>query len=130
MNYKIRSYWFLFFATLSFSCNTLFIPQRAEFEDYRITEKLPQDSAMLLVMKPYRDSVNKSMNEVIGIAENTLDKNQPEGTLGNFMADAIYHAGRQKFNTHIDAAFINYGGIRITQLAKGEVTKGKVMNMI
>jgi len=42
------------------------------------------------VMKPYSDSVNKSMNDILGIADITLEKKSPEGTLGNFMVDAFY----------------------------------------
>jgi hypothetical protein len=39
------------------------------------------------------------------------------------MADAILYSASKKFNTTVDAAFVNYGGIRLNQLAKGEYNK-------
>ena len=82
------------------------------------------------VMKPYSDSVNKSMNDILGIADITLEKKSPEGTLGNFMVDAFYTMAREKHNMAVDVAFINYGGIRLTQLPAGNVTRGKIFEMM
>jgi 2',3'-cyclic-nucleotide 2'-phosphodiesterase (5'-nucleotidase family) len=70
------------------------------------------------------------MNEVVGIAEATLEKKQPDGSLNQFMADAMLQAGRQQFKMPIDAAFVNYGGVRITQLPKGTVTRGKIFELM
>ena len=121
---------FLFFPVLIISCNTAYVPAKAQYQDYRITTELPKDSSMLVLLKPYSDSVNSSMNNVVGVAEKSLEKKQPEGTLGNFMADAMYFSAIQKFGVPVDAAFVNYGGIRITQLAQGEVTRGKIFELM
>ena len=85
---------------------------------------------MLLLLGPYSDSVNKSMNNVIGHAAEMLEKQQPEGSLGNFMTDAILYAAAKQFNVPVDAAFVNYGGVRITQLPKGPVTRGKIFELM
>jgi 2',3'-cyclic-nucleotide 2'-phosphodiesterase (5'-nucleotidase family) len=120
----------LILLTFFVSCKTAFLPVKAEYDNYRITPAIQRDSALQVLMAPYRDSVDRSMNQVIGTADKTLEKRQPEGTLGNFMADAMYISGKQRYGIPIDAAFVNYGGIRIPQLAAGAVTRGKVFEMM
>ncbi|MGI8599600.1 MAG: 5'-nucleotidase C-terminal domain-containing protein [Chitinophagaceae bacterium] len=122
--------WLLVLFTVFISCKTVFVPAKAEYAGYIIAADLPGDSTIIKMMEPYRDSVESSMNQVIGIAAMSLEKKQPEGSLGNFMADAILYSARKKFNTSVDAAFVNYGGIRLTQLAKGEVTRGKIFELM
>lgn len=70
------------------------------------------------------------MNDVVGIADITLEKKQPESTLGNFMTDAFFTMAEEKFNTKVDAAFMNYGGIRLTQLPAGNITTGKIFQLM
>ncbi len=70
------------------------------------------------------------MNTVVGIAEKNLDKKQPESTLGNFMVDAFLSMAAEKYNTKVDAAFLNYGGMRLTQLPAGDVTNGKIFELM
>ncbi len=112
------------------SCKTMYQPTGVAYADYRITAQLPKDTAMVVLMQPYSDSVNRSMSEVVGYAEATLEKRQPDGSLGQFMADAMLYAGKQQFKIPIDAAFVNYGGIRIPQLPKGPVTRGKIFELM
>jgi 2',3'-cyclic-nucleotide 2'-phosphodiesterase (5'-nucleotidase family) len=82
------------------------------------------------LLKPYRDSVDRSMGEVVGIAEVTLDKRQPEGTLGNFMVDAFFYGAEKSFGIKPDIGVVNYGGIRLTQLPAGPVTRGKIFELM
>lgn len=112
------------------SCNTLFLPTKAEYTGYRLTADVSKDSAMVQLMQPYRDSVERGMSQVIGVAEKTLEKKQPVGALNNFMADAMYIMAKEKYGVAVDAAFVNYGGIRINQLAAGPVTRGKVFEVM
>lgn len=70
------------------------------------------------------------MNDVVGIAEISLDKKTPECTLGNFMVDAFYIMANERYNTKVDAAFLNFGGIRLTQLPKGNITTGKIFELM
>ena len=112
------------------SCNSVFQSQNVKYLDYRIQSRNQSDSALLTIMKPYADRVNKSMNEVVGFAETTLEKKQPESTLGNFMADALLIMASEKYSMNVDAAFVNYGGVRLTQLPSGPVTKGKIFELM
>jgi 2',3'-cyclic-nucleotide 2'-phosphodiesterase (5'-nucleotidase family) len=112
------------------SCNTSYQAQTLHYKDYRINPAQAPDAAVLDLIKPYSDSVNKSMNDVVGVAEKTLEKKAPEGTLGNFMADAFFVMAREKFNTTVDIAIMNYGGIRLTELTRGDITRGKIFELM
>lgn len=81
------------------------------------------------MLQPYADSVNKSMNDVIAIADVTLEKKQPEGSLGNLMADAMLAKGKEKYQAHVDVAVMNFGGIRLPSIAQGNITRGKVFEL-
>src|SRR5687768_14024884 len=128
MGFRVR-YLFFAFSLFFLSCNNNFIPVQNEYDNYRITPALPRDTSMVILMQPYRDSIDETMNEVVGTALVTLEKKSPEGSLGNFMADAMLFGARQKY-APVDVAFINTGGIRIQQLAQGPVTRGKIFELM
>jgi 2',3'-cyclic-nucleotide 2'-phosphodiesterase (5'-nucleotidase family) len=112
------------------ACNKAFVPAKAEYEVNRITAQLPVDSSMLRVTQVYRDSINKSMNEVLGILQGSLDKKQPSGSLNNFMGDALLQMAKEKINAKANIALVNYGGIRLNQLPAGNITRGKVFELM
>ena len=70
------------------------------------------------------------MNDVIGVADVSLEKKQPEGGLGNFMADAFLIMAAEKYNTKVDVAFVNSGGVRLNQLPAGNITTGKIFELM
>ena len=125
---KIVTYFLFLFACLNAA---VCFAQTAviEFTDYKIDGTLKADSGLLKLLMPYSDSVNRSMNAVIGFSINGLTKKQPESTLGNFMADCMKTMAEKKFNQKIDASFINFGGIR-SYISKGDVTVGKVYELM
>ena len=128
MNFRYISLFFLvcFFA----SCATVFTPSHINYTQYPISNQLPKDSVLIAAMHPYKDSVEKNMSQVVGIIDVALSKKQPEGSLGNFMADAVLYMARKKFDTIVHASLINYGGIRIDYLAAGPVTKGRIYELM
>ena len=120
----------LLLAGFNLTCSVSYQSQSLEYNTYRISASQQKDSAVLHVIKPYSDSVNKSMNDVVGFAERSLEKKQPEGTLGNFMVDAFFTMAKEKYGTVVDAAFLNHGGIRLPQLPAGDVTRGKIFELM
>ncbi len=112
------------------SCNTSYQSQSLQYKTYGIKNTGQYDSSLLTLIKPYGDSVNKNMNDIVGVAEKTLEKKQPECTLGNFLADAFFIMAAEKYNTKVDAAFLNFGGMRLTQLPAGNVTNGKIFELM
>ncbi len=115
--------------SLLFSCTLSYQAQKVQYNDYRIAPGAKQDSAMLFLLKPYSDSLSKSMNDVVAVSETDLEKKQPEGSLGNFLADAMLAMAEKSYAVHVDAAFINYGGIRLPSLPAGNITRSKVFEL-
>jgi len=73
--------------------------------------------------------MDSTMQIVIGRADTTLTKAQPECTLGNFVADAMLQAAKQ-VNPKVCAAVCNYGGLRIPYLQAGSITIGKMYELM
>lgn len=120
----------LFTATLfAVSCKTSYQTSAVQYKDYQITKNQPASNELSDLIKPYADSVNKSMSDVVAVAGITLEKKQPEGTLGNLMADIMLAKAREKYKTTVDASFVNYGGIRLPSIPAGNITKGKIFEL-
>ena len=118
----------LVFAGLS--CNTTYQSQSLQYTSYRINDAQQKDTSVLNFLQPYSSNVNKTMNDVIGIADKSLDKKQPECTLGNFIVDAFLAMAAEKYNTKVDIALVNFGGIRLNELPAGNVTTGKIFELM
>jgi 2',3'-cyclic-nucleotide 2'-phosphodiesterase (5'-nucleotidase family) len=116
--------------SLSISCNLSYQAESVQYKDYRLNQTSNPDSNIVALLKPYADSVNQSMNDVIAVSEMELEKKQPEGTLGNVLTDAMLTMAEKKYATHIDAAFINYGGIRLPSVPAGNITRGKIFEIL
>ncbi len=115
---------------VTLSCNTSYRTTSLSYNDYQISSAQQKDDEVLAILQPYSDEINKSMNDVMGMADKDLEKKQPECTLGNFMVDAFYVMAKEKYQTSVDVAFLNFGGIRLTQLPKGNVTRGKIFELM
>jgi 2',3'-cyclic-nucleotide 2'-phosphodiesterase (5'-nucleotidase family) len=101
-----------------------------QYKLYPIKQNTQSDASVNSLIKPYSDSVNKSMNDVVGILETTLEKAQPESSLGNFMADAFFEMAKIKYKEPVDGAVMNYGGIRLPQITPGNITRGKIFELM
>ena len=119
----------LIFSVLAVACSTTYTPQSVDYVDYRVQQGRITDSSILNLLSPYSSRLNASMNEVIAQVGTNLEKRQPESTLGNVMADAMLATARKSYKTHVDAAFMNYGGIRLTQIPVGPLTRGKLFEL-
>ncbi|MBK9571101.1 MAG: 5'-nucleotidase C-terminal domain-containing protein [Chitinophagaceae bacterium] len=123
-------YFIIFLVCTGLSCNTSFRTQSLHYNKYSINDALAKDSSLLIFLQPYSNQVNKTMNEVVGIADMSLDKKQPECTLGNFMTDAFLAMAREKYATTVDLALVNFGGLRLNELPAGDVTNGKIFELM
>lgn len=127
-----RYYFFpaLLFIITGLSCTTAYQGQSLQYKGYRISKSMPADSSVLNFLQPFSDSVNNSMNMVLGVSTVSMEKKLPESSLGNFMVDAFLTMAREKYHTQVDLAFVNFGGIRLTQLPAGNITRGKVFELM
>jgi len=127
-NFFYRAVFFLLLLQLA-ACRTFYQPGSVQYKDYRIKQSQPVSDQMNALLKPYADSVNKSMNDLIVISAMSLEKKQPEGPLNNIMADAMLAMAKEKYQANVQAAFVNYGGIRLPSLPQGNITRGKVFEL-
>ena len=112
-----------------YSCNPIYRASSVEYKDYKV-DNIQTDSTLQAFLQPFSDSVNRSMNGVIATLAVDLEKKQPEGSLGNLMADAMKIIAEKNYVTKVDAAFINYGGIRLPSIKAGAITRGKVFELM
>ena len=118
------------FLITAISCNTTYQSQSLQYKNYQVTDKQGPDDGMQNMLQPYSTKVNATMSDVIGTAEITLEKKQPECTLGNFLTDAFLTMAAEKYNQHVDISVVNYGGMRLVQLPAGPVTNGKIFELM
>ena len=59
------------------SCHTPYQSQSLQYRTYRVTDTVQKDAGLLDLLKPYSENVNKTMNDIVGIADISLEKNHP-----------------------------------------------------
>jgi 2',3'-cyclic-nucleotide 2'-phosphodiesterase (5'-nucleotidase family) len=80
-------------------------------------EKL--DSTFISIYMPYKVELDSMMRKKICFLKTDLTKKQPESELGNMVADILFYSAQKNYNSSIDFAITNIGGIRINSLNKG-----------
>jgi len=75
------------------------------------------DSNIIKIISPYKNKLDKEMNEVICYTKNDLIKGKPESTLGNFICDLSL----EKTNGEANICIFNTGGLRDI-ISKGDIT--------
>lgn len=98
-------------------------------QQYTISKEGAADSVITALIRPYKRGVDTQMQVVIGYTDIPLTKAQPESTLGNFVADATLEAAK-RIDPKTVAAVSNYGGIRLSFIAAGPITRGKVYELM
>jgi 2',3'-cyclic-nucleotide 2'-phosphodiesterase (5'-nucleotidase family) len=129
MNKVILRFFFPAAFLLIFSCKPAYKASSVQYKDYKV-ENTQTDTSFNVFLSPYSDSVNRSMNMVIATLATDLEKKQPESTLGNLMADAMKTMASKYYGMNVDAAFVNYGGIRLPVVKAGVITKGKIFELM
>ncbi len=95
-----------------------------------ISKEIGADEKLSNVIKPYKDSLDKKMNEVLGQSETDFIVARPSSNLMNWVADAIFV--NQTRNVRLAQPLIcllNTGGIR-SSIGKGNVTLGDIYKIM
>jgi len=98
--------------------------------EYIKAEEAANDTDIAEMIAPYKERLDAEMNTVIGNTTKELVKAKPESPMGNWLADLIHKKSEDYYRSKIDFALVNYGGIRIPVLAEGEVTRGKIFELM
>lgn len=98
--------------------------------DFMTVSESPDDRALDELIAPYREQMESSMGLVIGYCDEAIAKAKPEGPLGNWVADLLLDHANSTSDKPVDFAIQNFGGIRIPELPAGEVTLGKIYELM
>ena len=120
---------------LSIGCKTHYQPVKSQFESVQV--KSSQDTMGYSVtekyLAPYRQQLQDSFSTVISTTTGDLVKRRPGGSLGNLVVEAIRNDklritnSKEKRHSFI---LMNYGGIRLKEIAQGDITMGKVFELL
>lgn len=125
-----RFFFFIVVIMVLGACHSPQVMTSIAFKDYPLKSELKRDSALLGMLKSYRDSVDKNMDEVFVASKDELLKELPNSTLGNFLADAYLWAAAKHSKQSVDVAFMNHGGIRINRIPAGNITRRTIFEVM
>jgi len=92
-------------------------------------ESIGVDSAIWRIIKPFQDSLNKTMNVKVGLAKTDLTRAKPESSLGNIIAESLRERASLILKKNVDIGLLNLGGLR-TDIGSGEITIGLVYELM
>lgn len=91
------------------------------------------DASVKQLIEPYKQELEKEMNEVLIVSETVFEKAQPEGPLGNLVADIVLEKANERYRPddfkYADFCLLNNGGLRVS-LPQGEITRGKIFELM
>ena len=97
------------------------------------TQNTAVDSTTYKLIAPYKKEMDKIMNEVLVISDTALTKDLPEGSLGDFVADAVLKKANDMYKpadqVPASICLLNNGGLR-AQLPKGNITRGNAFELM
>ena len=83
------------------------------------------------LIKPYKTMLDAEMNEVLVISaeEFPKERGKSETKLGNLVADLSLEVAQELYDKNLGFCLLNFGGLR-TSLPKGEITRGKIFELM
>lgn len=83
------------------------------------------------LIKPYKEKLDAEMNEVLVISSEEFPKERgkTQTKLGNLVADLSLEVAQKMYPSNIEFCLLNFGGLR-TSLPKGEITRGKIFELM
>lgn len=104
---------------------------RYEDKFLSVDSTVAPDSAITAGIAPYQVQLSKIMDEVLAVSEQAMFRGQPEGVLGDFVADITWKKAKEycKDSCRVDICVLNNGGLR-NSLPKGSITRGNVFQLM
>jgi len=95
-----------------------------------VTKTIAADSSLNAFISPYKDSLDKRMNEVLAKAEVDFIVQRPSSNLMNWVANALFVNQTKNVRlTQPVVCLLNTGGIR-SSIGKGNVTLGDIYKVM
>lgn len=102
-------------------------------QNISINQEIKNDEEFVNVINPYKEKLDKEMNQKISHTNVDLTKQGDNSNLGNLLADYTFDGANEWTKTNlkknIDAALINIGGIRTT-IGKGDILLRNVFEVM
>ncbi|PQA96745.1 bifunctional NAD pyrophosphatase/5'-nucleotidase [Chryseobacterium shigense] len=118
------------------ACKTASTLQMADVKTQKnisINNELKNDEEFVKIIEPYKQKLDKEMNQKISHTSVDLTKQGDNSNLGNLLADYTFEGADAWTKTHlkknVDAALINIGGIRTT-IGKGDIILKSVFEVM
>lgn len=130
-SFKVISFCFVFLGLSLSACKVNHL-SKVTYEKLTIKEgnNVEADQSIAALIQPYQVQLQEEMGAIIGTSSVDLKKQRPESNLGNWMADATHRQAEKHLGEAVDFALQNYGGIRIPEIKKGEISKGKIYELM
>jgi len=105
--------------------------EKTQDTSINIIETTTEHQQATTLISPFKDSLEKEMNEVLVLSSEEFpkEKGKPETKLGNLVADLSMEITQKMYDGNIDFCLLNFGGLR-TSLPKGEITRGKIFELM
>jgi len=98
-----------------------------------INNELKNDEEFVKTIEPYKEKLDKEMNQKISYTSVDLTKQGDNSNLGNLLADYTFDGAdkwaKTNLKKNVDAALINIGGIRTT-IGKGDILLKSVFEVM
>ena len=125
----LKNVFYIFALAISFqNCAYKNYLHSSNVKSYTIDSQ-PNSAVLDSIIAPYRVKIEKQMNETIAVLDVDLKKEQPESTMGNLVADLMIDYCKDA-KIEADFAVVNYNGLRIPNIAKGNLARGKVFELM
>jgi len=123
---------FVFIVLFQTSCTKVWHKANQTYTPHNVSRQasVKPDQEIANFIQPYTDKLQAEMDQLIGTSAVDMYKGKPECLLGNWMADAILKAANNLTDYEVDFAVQNYGGIRIPVVKKGDITRGKIFELM
>jgi 2',3'-cyclic-nucleotide 2'-phosphodiesterase (5'-nucleotidase family) len=127
---KLHLYLSFLLLIILFACSSN-IKYVTENSSISIDTTLTSYESATKLINPYKLALDSEMNEVLVISaeEFPKEKGKSETKLGNLVADLSLEVATEIYGDSIDFCLLNFGGLR-TSLPKGEITKGKIFELM
>ena len=119
---KLRFLWISFLLLLLSGC--VFLSETAEEEAPVIHWPAP-DPGFSKILEAHRDSLNLVMGKQIATVRDTLRFDQPEGSLGNLVSDALRFQAASELRTFVHIGIVDESSFNLF-LVPGPLTIGEV----
>ncbi len=87
------------------------------------------DTDVANFLQPYRQGLNRTMNEVLTRTTGRIEKGQPNGPLNDLLTDALLQQASLRYGKPVDFSHLNFGGIR-NNLPEGDITTGSIFEVM